>query len=69
MHKGDFDKQLVIPVEEFSAYALKEDGTCSNIVDREDHFISGDYLDSLSDILSEKESKLNNILYGEGEVD
>lgn len=68
-HQDDFDKHLVIPVDEFSAYALNEDGTCSDIVDREDKFISGDYLDSLSDILSEKESKLNNILYGEGEVD
>lgn len=67
--KSDFDKQLVIPVEDFSAYALGDNGTCTDIVDREYNFISGDYLDSLSDTLNEKESELNDILYGDGEAE
>lgn len=56
--------QYVAPIEWFSAYCMSEDGTMKDIVDHEDSFISGDYLDSLSDEISMMESKLNDIIYG-----
>lgn len=57
-------QQYVAPIEWFSAYRMTETGTMEDIVDREDTFITGDYLDSLSDEISSMESKLNDIIYG-----
>ena len=56
--------QYVAPIEWFSAYCMSDDGTMKDIVDHEYAFISGDYLDSLSDEISLMESKLNDIIYG-----
>lgn len=56
--------QYVAPIEWFSAYCMTDEGTMKDIVDHEDAFISGDYLDSLSDDISLMESKLNDIIYG-----
>ena len=57
-------QQYIAPVEWFSAYCMTENGTMEDIVDHEDAFISGDYLDSLSDEISLMESNLNDIIYG-----
>lgn len=62
--RNHMNREIVLPNNSFSAYALKEDGTIENILDSEYHFISGDYLDALSDQLDEKESYLDNIIYG-----
>ena len=35
-----------------------------DFVDQDDAFISGDYLDSLSDEISSMESNLDDIIYG-----
>lgn len=56
--------QYIVPTEWFSAYCMADDGTMNDILDHEDAFISGDYLDSLSDEISLMESMLNDIIYG-----
>lgn len=57
-------QQYIAPIEWFSAYCMTETGTMEDIVDHDDAFISGDYLDSLSDHISSMESDLNEIIYG-----
>ena len=43
---------------------MTEDGQVENIVDDDSHFIRGDYLDSLSDEISELSSELDEMIYG-----
>ena len=57
-------QQYVAPLNWFSAYCMTEEGTMKDIVDQDDAFISGDYLDSLSDEISSMESDLDDIIYG-----
>ena len=43
---------------------MSDEGKMENIVDDEYHFIIGDYLDSLSDEISELSSELDEMIYG-----
>lgn len=58
------DEAPVLPIEWFSAFRMTENGGMEDIVDHEDNFIKGDYLDSLSDFLSDESAKLDDIIYG-----
>lgn len=62
--KKEFEKIPTLQIDAFSAYQLTDQGTVEDIVDHDYHFVKGDYLDSLSDILNERESKLDDIIYG-----
>ncbi len=52
-----------IPIDWFSAYCMTDEGKMKSIVDEEYHFISGDYLDSLSDEISVLSSDLDEKIY------
>lgn len=52
-----------IPLEWYSAYCMTDEGKMESIVDEEYHFISGDYLDSLSDEISMLSSELDEKIY------
>ncbi len=52
-----------IPLDWFSAYCMTDEGKMESIVDEEYHFISGDYLDSLSDEISVLSSDLDEKIY------
>ena len=58
------DDVPILPSEWFSAFRMTEAGGMEDIVDHEDNFIKGDYLDSLSDFLSDESAKLDDIIYG-----
>lgn len=58
------DDVPILPSEWFSAFRMTEAGSMEDIVDHEDNFIKGDYLDSLSDFLSDESAKLDDIIYG-----
>lgn len=55
--------EYVIPLDWFSAYCMTDEGKMESIVDEEYHFINGDYLDSLSDEISEISSELDEKIY------
>lgn len=55
--------EYVIPLEWYSAYCMTEEGKMESIIDEEYHFINGDYLDSLSDEISEISSELDEKIY------
>ena len=56
--------EYAIPISWYSAYCMTDEGKMENIVDDEYHFIMGDYLDSLSDEISELSSELDEMIYG-----
>lgn len=56
----------VLPKEAFSAYCIT-DGCFQSIVDEEYHFIKGDFLDSISEVVDQYTFELNSILYGDAE--
>lgn len=65
--KGDIPlifQDSIVPVNWFSAYCMTEEGKMEDIVDHEYKFIMGDYLDSLSDEISELSSTLDDVIYG-----
>lgn len=53
-----------VPLSWYSAYRMTDSGTMENIVDDEYHFIKGDYLDSLSDEISEMTAHIDELIYG-----
>ncbi|MDE7134081.1 MAG: ATP-binding protein, partial [Rikenellaceae bacterium] len=55
----------IVSPDKIHAYYIKEDGTISNIVDSELGMISGLELDTASDIVENKLSLLDEIIYGE----
>lgn len=55
--------EYAIPLEWYSAYCMTDEGKMENIIDEEYHFINGDYLDSLSDEISEISSELDEKIY------
>lgn len=55
----------LLNIDAFSAYQITGNGNVEDIVDHDYQFIKGDYLDSLSDKLNEKEALLDGIIYGE----
>lgn len=57
--------QAIVPLDKICAYYIKTDGTISNIVDAELGMISGLELDAASDIVENKLSLLDDIIYGE----
>ena len=60
---GEMDGYAV-PLSWYSAYCMTDNGTMENIMDGEYHFIKGDYLDSLSDEISELTARLDEMVYG-----
>ncbi len=58
-------ESAIIPANDLRAYYVTEEGTLSNIVDSELGMISGMDLDHASDIVEDKLSLLNDIIYGE----
>ena len=56
--------EYAIPISWYSAYCMTDEVKMENIVDDEYHFIMGDYLDSLSDEISELSSELDEMIYG-----
>lgn len=58
-----FSPSDILPPSSYSAYRIDTDGTAANLVDEQFGFIRGDYLDSVSTLVDEKEYLLNSILY------
>lgn len=56
-------ESCVLPPKSYSAYCIKN-GCFENIVDEEYHFIKGDYLDSVSELVDHYTYELNSIIYG-----
>ena len=56
-------ESYVLPKTSFSAYCIK-DGRFESIVDEEYHFIKGDFLDSVSELVDQYTYQLNSIIYG-----
>ncbi len=59
--EGIIDKKYWINPDDVSAYMLLEDGTCEDIVDREENLIKAEKIDSISGFLNEKFDALLNI--------
>lgn len=59
-------EDYVLPKSSFSAYCIK-DGCLESIVDDEYHFIKGDFLDSVSELVNQYTYQLNSIIYGNTE--
>lgn len=59
-------QDYVLPKESFSAYCIR-DGRFESIVDEEYHFIKGDFLDSVSEMVDQYTYELNSIIYGDNE--
>lgn len=57
-------EDTILPITSFSAYWITQEGTLEDIIDREYGFIFGDYLDMISDTLSDETERLNDIIYG-----
>ena len=55
--------EYAVPLSWYSAYCMTDKGMMENIVDEEYHFIKGDYLDSLSDEISELTAHLDEMIY------
>ncbi len=55
--------EFAVPLDWFSAYCMTDEGKMESIVDEEYHFVKGDYLDSLSDEISEISSELDERIY------
>lgn len=58
-----FTQSDILPPSAYSAYRIDTDGTAADLVDDQFGFIRGDYLDSVSNLVDEKEYLLNSILY------
>ena len=56
--------EYAVPLSWYSAYRMTDEGNMENIVDDKYYFIMGDYLDSLSDEISELTANLDNVIYG-----
>lgn len=56
----------VLRPEAYSAYCIK-DGRFEDMMDKEYHFIQGDYLDAISDEVDEYTYQFNQIIYGNTE--
>jgi len=54
----------LLPINQFAAYSF-ERGTMRNILDKVTGFISGDYLDSISEKINDCSNRLNDIIYGD----
>ena len=59
-------EECILPKEAFSAYCI-QGGCFRNIVDREYHFVKGDFLDSVSELIDQYTFDLNSIIYGDAE--
>lgn len=56
-------KEEILPLDWYTAYYIKPDGKVENLIDEEDHFIKGDYLDAISSTVDELSYQLNEIIY------
>lgn len=59
-------EECILPKEDFSAYCI-QDGCFKNIVDREYHFVKGNFLDAVSELVDQYTFDLNSIIYGDVE--
>lgn len=55
----------IIPTDWYSAYHITTTGNVLSLIDNEDHFIVGDYLDAISAEVDEETYQLNEIIYGD----
>lgn len=62
---GIVPKDAIITIDDIRAYYIAEQGTMLNIMDEEISMIGGQDLDHASDIVEDKLSLLNDIIYGE----
>ncbi|MGN1354134.1 MAG: hypothetical protein ACI4V2_04410 [Alloprevotella sp.] len=60
----DAERELLLPVEAFTAYRVGKDGNISSIIDPESRLISGDYLDAVSETYEERVNRYVDIIYG-----
>lgn len=60
----DAERELLLPVDAFSAYRIDKDGTVHSIIDAENRLISGDYLDAVSETYEERVNRYVDIIYG-----
>lgn len=60
-------KDAIIPFEDMRAYYITNKGTFLNIMDKEVKMIGGEELDYASEVVEDKLSLLNNVIYGESE--
>ena len=60
-------KNAIIPFEDLCAYYIDERGVLSNIADKTLQMIGGAELDHASDIVEDKLSLLNDVIYGSSE--
>ena len=63
------DKKYWINPDDVSAYMLLTEGTCEDILDREEGLISAEKIDSVTNILNEQFSSLLNLQFSENEFD
>lgn len=52
-----------LPASDFSAYYVTPTGGMVDVMDRENGFINGDFLDEVSDVVDEQAFRLNEIIY------
>ena len=60
-------KNAIIPFSDIRAFYITDEGTLSNILDEEVQMIGGMELDHASDIVEDKLSLLNDVIYGQAE--
>ena len=63
------DKKYWINPDDVSAYMVLTDGTCEDILDREEGLIKAEKIDSVTNILNEQLSSLLNLQFSENEFD
>lgn len=59
-------QDYILPKDCFSAYLI-QNGRLENLMDEEDHFIKGEYLDAISEEVDQYTYHLNTIIYGNAE--
>jgi ABC-type cobalamin/Fe3+-siderophores transport system ATPase subunit len=60
------DNDCILPISSYSAYVMDGKGGMNDIIDHEYGFICGDYLDEISDSISDKSFAFDNIIYKDG---
>lgn len=61
---GLIGKEYLLPVNKFGAYCADQ-GTMTDILDKESGFIDGEYLDTISQEINRKAAQINEVIYGD----